>query len=196
MKALFSILILLILFSACEEKVDIALPEGPKKMVVEATAIQYEDAEIAQLNVRLSKTAGFYQENTPPVSDAEIQVVVNDSIVPINPNDSIAGVYSGLITIQRNTIYRLEINVDNEFFTSETQLASGAAIDSVLQNEGGGFDPELIGVDVLFTDAPQIGNCYFFEYQSTIERVLNTICDDQINGNQFAAFYANRKSVV
>lgn len=190
MKAFLSILILVFLCLSCEEKVDIPLKEGPEELVVEATAIQFEEAEIAQLNVSLTKTSGFYQESNPPVTEAQISLKIGEETVAITPDDSIAGLYSGIIPVQNNTVYHLSIDQDGQIFKAETELAQSAAIDTLIQNNNGGFDPDKTGVDVVFTDPPAEGNCYLFDYDSRIERSLSSICDDQFNGNQFSSFYA------
>ncbi|WP_121665595.1 DUF4249 domain-containing protein [Mesonia aquimarina] len=194
--------IVILLFSlcalwSCEDVISIDLEEGEPKLVIEATAIQLEDQEEAFIEVKLTKTFPYFNNELPPnVSGAEITVEVNDQTFLLEEIDDNSGYYSTSLPMIYNQDYILFIEVEGEQYEATTQLEPTVPFDYVEQATGESFDPDLTSIKAYFTDPEDEENFYYFEFNSERNgRVLDNSDDELINGNQVSTFYADEFEV-
>lgn len=146
------------LFTSCEEVIDVDLPEGSEKLVVEG----YVRTETDSSYIKLTKTLSYFDNTSaiPNVTNAMVLVnsdtffhVGNGYYKPNSPYTGIAG-----------TMYNLTININGEQYQSSSMLNALGQIDSIISEfkPKQGFIEE--GYSVKFTgidNRPRIKYTYF-----------------------------------
>src|SRR5687768_15385821 len=107
-----SVLSAIILLHACKEKIDIEIPPGERRLVVEAEVTTETDSSY----VKLTKTAAYYS-NDP-------YEVIHDAVVSVNGtafNHTTGGVYRAAspFTGIAGQVYNLNIVHEGTTYTSE-----------------------------------------------------------------------------
>lgn len=160
MKNILSVLYVLtavVLVQSCKEKIDLDIPGGAPKVVVEAEVTTETDSSY----VKLTKTADFYSTAAYPViPDATVTV---NGIPFIHKGNGIyrpASPYTGTI----GQIYNLSISADGQTFTSSSVLEPMFRIDSIFQEfkPKQGFLDEGYSINYKgFDDRSKIKYTYF-----------------------------------
>lgn len=156
-KLIYSLVALLFILQSCKEEIDLAVPGGPQKIVIESEVTTETDSSF----VRVTRTADYYSSNTnPAITDA--QVTVNGVVFTHTVN----GVYkpASPYTASAGTIYNLNVIADGATFTSSSVLEPMFSVDSIFQvykpAEGfldAGYSINYIGLD----NRPRIKYTYF-----------------------------------
>jgi hypothetical protein len=203
MKTLFPLICLCFLLFSCEDVVEVDLEEAQPRLVVDA-AIQWKKGETGrQQTIKLSRTRGFFNQEPIPVNGADISIK-NSRGNTFNFEEENPGEY-----ITQNFIpeidmkYSLEINIDNNTYTAEEVLTPVVSIDSIQQNNAGGFSGEDIELKAFYKDPEGESNYYLFKFFSPFQFFPEfEIYDDEFNdGNAIFALYSDellepRASVV
>jgi len=180
-KGVFFSLFLLI-FSACEDVVDLDVPRGETRLVVDGTVFHGQPLQ----RVILSTTSPFFEDGqTPRVADA-IVVIEND----LGVRDTLPEVETGLYILEKQgeigRSYKLEIMLpDGKKYGSTYQtLTAVAPIDSIFyEEEDAPFsDNETnFSVKFSFTDPEGVDNFYRWNYYINGEYFNEelTFTDDQ-----------------
>ena len=118
-KNILFILVILVL-SSCEEVIYLDLQNSQPKLVIEATInVQEDDLSIAE--VKLSKTAPFFENYIPPVTDALVAITSSTGEV-YSFNHTQNGIYiANIIPVLDNT-YTLEVIHQDETYTATESL--------------------------------------------------------------------------
>lgn len=183
--------ILAILFTSCEEVIDLNLNETEPKLVIEASINQFPgDTVINQSRVRLTTTAPYFGTEIPIVADATITITdENGTVFTFVYEEN--GYYSAVLDPQPNTIYTLEVIYKNEIYKASNQLVSTVPIEFVEQKDDGGILGEDIELKAFFTDPPGERNFYFFEGISSKGNIYDALNDAFFDGNLIFGFYLN-----
>lgn len=194
MKKLFKlsyILILIVSFSSCTEKIDINLDKSESVLVVEGAISEINGQQI----VKLSQTAEYFSNQKPTsVSNAIVTVDDGTETVSLKENDSIEGYYNfpedynGVI----GKTYTLNIELENEIagqkeYTAQTTVPPlSNDIDSIAVEWNSRFESWLI--KFYATDPPR-QDFYMFNGIRNGELITDSvqnvnISDDRLyNGN-------------
>ena len=125
---IFPTIIILFIFSACTEKIDLELNDSYARLVVEATITDRDDNH----RIVLSKTASyFHNDQSPMVDDAEVHISSGDyrwQLLPHAPGQYIA---SEKFAAQVGETYHLEILYDGRRYRASSLMRPVAAIDSL-----------------------------------------------------------------
>jgi len=109
----YSLLISVIGFSSCTEKIDINLDNDRIRLVVEGNITDIARGQF----VKLSETADYFSNAQPKgVSNAIVKIDSKLQSFFLSESDSVAGLYlmpDGFVGVQ-NEIYQLNINLENE----------------------------------------------------------------------------------
>ncbi|MFD2432348.1 DUF4249 family protein [Mesonia maritima] len=164
MKKYFYLILPIFVCFACEDVISVDLDEGESKLVIEATALQYENTEQSQLLVKLSETIPFYSNEMAPVSNAEVKVTINHETLTLIETFEGSGEYREIIPMIKNQDYELSVISNNEEYRGVTQLQTTVPFDYVEQAKGKSFDPDLISIEAYFTDPAEEENYYYLNF--------------------------------
>ena len=172
---------------SCEEVIDLELNTAEPKLVVEASINKHTDS-LYFPKIKLSLTASYFDNEIPPVTDAE--VTITDEIGNIYPfiHDE-NGWYYGEIEPIENVNYTLEIIYKNEMYTATTQLVTAVPIEYVEQRNDAGFLGNEIELKAFFTDPANEENYYFFEGLSEKGNIYDALNDEFFNGNLIFGYF-------
>ena len=192
MKKIIYIAVLFCLCYNCEDVVDINLNEAEPRLVIEASINWLKNTAGNEQSIKLSLSAPFFNETTPPANSANIQISDTNSNIFNFIEYGNTGIYinNTFIPVIDET-YTLTINYAGDLYTATETLKSVPSIDFIEQNNEGGFTGEDIELKVFYTDPANEENYYFFEFISDIPVIptLEVYNDEFTNGNQIFGFY-------
>lgn len=194
----FYLFIAIALFSSCEDVVNLPLEEGPKKLVIDANINWEKGTDGKEQSIRLTETAGFYENTSPIASGASVKITGNNQET-IFTEDGDTGIYKTTnFNPKINEEYTLQIVYNAETFTASEILNSVTAITGVEQSIESFFGNEALRVDFYYTDPITEGNYYLEEFSSSIS-YLNSYRvsrDEFINGNENSGFEINEDLIT
>ena len=191
-KTTYIFVIFSMLFS-CEDVIDIELNDADPRLVVEASIDWFKNTTGNEQSIKLSLSAPFFDESTPPANGAIIQITDTN-------NNTFNFIEDGNTGIYRNTNfipvidqdYTLTINYNGDTYSATENMKSVVPIDFIEQNNEGGFSGEDIELKAFYTDPANIDNYYFFEFITEISVVpdLDVFDDTFTDGNQIFGFFS------
>ena len=188
--SIFIILFSFLMLLSCEEVVNIPLEESEPRLVVDASIEWFKGTNGNNQNIKLSRTSGFYEENSEAVTDAEIKIFTEDGI-EFDFEHMQDGTYvNNEFQPELNKSYQLEILVDAQVYTATEILVPVAPIDYVEQLNSGGFAGDEIEIKAYYTDPVGTEDYYLFKFIDD-EVSLEIYEDEFTNGNQIFGYYSN-----
>lgn len=194
MKKSYILPILLILFFAnCEKVVEIDVPSTAPKLIIDAVFEVYFDENPIRANtiVKLSKSADYFEETIPTVTNATVFLtnLSNNSI--INFSDANAdGNYEPVTPFipAENVVYELTILHENNTYKGTATRVKSTPLTSVAQGDETLFSGKETEVKVAFSDDETQENFYLFDFS---KKLFLTIEDRFFNGSDynFSYFY-------
>ena len=182
----FSVIVLL----SCEEVVNIPLEKSEPRLVIDASIEWFKGTNGNNQNIRLSRTSGFYEENTEAVTDAQIMIFSEDGS-EFNFEHVQEGNYvNNEFQPELNKSYHLEIFVDEQVYTATEILVPVVPIDYIEQLNSGGFAGDEIEIKAYYTDPVETEDYYLFEFIDD-DVSLEIYEDEFTNGNQIFGYYSN-----
>jgi len=191
MRKLIAIL-LLIVFTSCEDVIDVNLNTTEPRLVIEASINWFKNTAGNEQQVKLSLSAPFFDDEIPPANGAIIEITDTNNNVFNFVEDGITGIYrNSNFSPVLNDMYSLTIEYNGETYTATETLKSVSSIDYIEQNNDGGFSGEDIELKAYYTDPLNEENYYYFEFISDIPVIptLEVYNDEFTNGNQIFGFY-------
>ncbi|MCT4628690.1 DUF4249 domain-containing protein [Winogradskyella sp.] len=192
MKKIAVLLVFVLLFSNCEDKVDVDLNTTEPRLVIEAFINWFKDTPGNEQSIKLSLSAPFFDETVPPANGAAVFISDSNNNIYNFTEDGLTGIYknNNFSPIIDET-YTLTIVYNGETYTGTETLKSVVPIDYIEQNNDGGFTGEDIELKAFYTDPANIENYYFFEFISDIPVIptLEVYDDEFTDGNQIFGFY-------
>lgn len=189
MKKLISIFILLFILTGCQEVIDIDLNEMPPRLVIDAGITIQKETGLSQNIVRLTTTTGFYDEQVPAVTDAEVYIEWEDGM--INFQHLGEGYYDAGFIPKDNQIYTIKIRHQQENYSASANLKSVPSLENVEQKDDGGFLGNQIELKAFFTDPANERNFYYMVTESEYGIQRDVISDDHFNGNKIFMYYSH-----
>lgn len=185
MKKIICFLGLLLL--GCEDPIEVALPAVENKLVIDAMLWRNIGETSGTLEVIVSRTTSYYNEQVPYVSNAAVSLQAND-VVFLAQEDVPGHYYIYDVDIAVNTNFTLSLNVDGATYTANESLVLSTSFDSVLQGENTLISGDQTEAIVTLTDRPEVGNYYLLDFGYNNLFVTR---DEFYNGNQisFSFFY-------
>lgn len=187
MKKLWMVLLILGIFSSCEDVIEVDLNDAPPRLVIEANMYKWKTGESSAL-VKLTTTAPFFDNDIPVVSDAEVKLSdENDQEYTFEYINN--GIYRSSFSPEPNVEYTLRISYKGETYTATEKLYTTSELEYVEQRNDGGFLGEDIELKVFYKDPAQEKNFYFFEGLCEKGDILSVYRDEFFNGNLIFAYY-------
>jgi hypothetical protein len=158
MKQLIQLFIIAIIFSACQEVIELDTPPTANKLVIEGVISTETDSSY----IRLTRTLNYFDNNSPvpPVDNATITV---NGIAFTHTGNGIykaASPYTGV----PNTMYNLSVVYEGKTYTSASMLEQGFDVDTIFPvfKPAAGFIPAGYAVKYIATDnRPRVKYTYF-----------------------------------
>ncbi len=184
MKSLKYIFVL-ILVLACEEVVEIDLPNTNPALVVDGfIKISKDNADVAS-GIILSKTNGFYDNQIEYVGSATVRIVDIEQNTSYEISQSTTGVYDiGFPVFEVDKAYELQITYQGESYSSTSIYIPTASIKDIEISGESLFDEEQTLLVVNLTDPPKERNFYLADFSFGNLAVIQ----DEFYENQEVAF--------
>ncbi|NRA92492.1 MAG: DUF4249 domain-containing protein [Psychroserpens sp.] len=191
MKKVVLIIIAILVFS-CEDVIDVDLPTGETRLVIDASINWFKDTPGNEQSIRLSLTAPFFEADVPPANNATVFITDENNTVYDFVEDGDTGIYlNNTFDPEIDRSYTLTVIYNGETFIATETLKSVSEITRVEQKLDGGFSGEDTEIKAYFNDPADEENYYFFEFIPSIPvtPTLDTFEDEFVNGNEIFGFY-------
>ncbi|MFC4722165.1 DUF4249 family protein [Geojedonia litorea] len=192
MKHYFKLIILSLIFTSCEDVIDLNLNNTEPKLVIDASINWLKGTNGMEQGIKLSLTAPYFDSNVEPASGAIVYVTDSSNNQFNFLEDENTGVYkTSDFRPVLNEVYTLFISYNNQNYMAVETLKSVAPIEFVEQKNDGGFSGQEIELKAFYTDPEDEENYYLFEFLNQQNRpTLEVYKDEFTNGNQIFGFYA------
>lgn len=188
-----AILFLTIIFTSCEDVIDVDVQTAPSRLVIEGSLDWEKGTTGNNQTIKLSKSTAYFDTTTnTDVTNATVRVV-NDidasEFVFTHQGNGIYGTAAFVPVI--NDSYTLEVVYDGDVYSATETLTSVTDITEVNQSIEDGFDDEELEVNVVFTDPEEEGNYYLFKFQKQGDLFpsLEEGDDEFVNGNEITWWF-------
>ncbi len=189
------LVVCVMLLSACEDKVNVALDTAPPKLVVDASIVWQKGTAGNDQTIKLTTTTDYYATSVPVVSGATV-VVTNDANVSFSfvedPNTGNYICHNFVPVINQN--YTLTILYKDATYSATDKLYVTPTIDSVEQTTVQGFTGDQIQVKFFFQDNGAENNFYLIGVKNSTLAIpdYGVIKDEFFQGNQMFGFYSDK----
>ncbi len=186
-------ILILALLASCTDVVDVAVQEGPERLVIEAS-IDWEKGTLGNVQtIRLRQSTPFFDEdNIIDVTGASVTVINDNTGAEFIFVDQNTGTY---ITNNFEPVlgqsYSLRIEYNGEVYIAQETMTPVTEINDVFQSREEGFDEEILEVRIVFTDPQTEGDNYLFRFQRQGDLLpgLEYAEDEFVNGNEIDWWY-------
>lgn len=185
--------ILSLFFISCEEVVQIEVPSITPKLIIDASfQVFFNETPItANTTVKLSKSADYFDNIIPSVSNANVYLTNTSNNVRIDYVDENSdGNFKPIIDFipEDNIEYQLTVIYEDETYIANATKIKTPTLISVVQGDRSLFSGKETEVIVTFSDDETQENYYLFDFSNNIYNVLE---DRFFNGidYSFSAFY-------
>lgn len=193
---LYFTLLLSVIFTGCEEAVDIDTDTAPPKLVVDASITWQKGTAGNEQKIKLTTTTNYENTNPPRVSGAVVSIA--NSVGNTFEFTETPGTGEYICTSfvpEADETYTLTILYNGQTYTATESLKMTPAIDYVTQEVASGVagEDDRIDVKAYFTDPASTRDYYLFKFQSTTRALPEYgVTDDEFfNGNQIFGLYFN-----
>ena len=187
-KRMILIVMTISLLNSCTDTVDVDVPNGGERLVVEAS-INWEKGTLGETQtIKLSESTPYFDSNRDvPVTGAVVTVTKEDDGTQFIFSDQNNGDYIATdFEPQLDQSYRLDILYNGQTYTATETLTSVTAINEVEQTIEGDLDEDEIQLKVFFDDPANIDNYYLGEFNSSVNALLTleALSDQFTDGNE------------
>ncbi|MEM6684921.1 MAG: DUF4249 domain-containing protein [Bacteroidota bacterium] len=185
--------VLFIAFVSCDDPVDVDLMDAPPRLVIEAS-IDWEQGTVGNNQmIKLSTSTPFFDNTSDAsVTGASVKVTNNNSNAEFTFTDQNDGTYTtdSFVPVLNNS-YTLEVIYNGEVYTATETMTPVTGINEVFQSLEGGFDEELLDVNITYNDPQEFGNYYMIRLQEVgdLFPIIETRSDEFTNGNVQDEFF-------
>ncbi len=182
-----------VVFASCEDVIDVDLDDAEPRLVIEASLDWEKGTAGNEQTINLSMSTPYFNtgEDTS-VSGAVVTVTNTNSGAIFTFNDQNDGSYTvdNFVPVIGDT-YRLDVSYAGENYEATETLMSVTDINSITQSIEGGFDDELLEVNVYFDDPEDEENYYLIRYyeEGDLFPYFEDISDEFVNGNEIHDFF-------
>lgn len=192
MKKLLNIILPLYVFVfigfSCTDPVTVTVPNGGKRLVVEASINWEKGTTGAVQTIVLTTSTGYFNANTMvPVQGAVVTVTKNDNGAQFVFQDQNNGKYIATnFKPQLRQSYTLSIDYNGQRYEAIETLMPVSKINRITQGVESGLNEESIRLDVFFDDPSGVKNHYLGEFIPDGAQLLSleTLDDEFTDGNE------------
>lgn len=195
MKKIYGLLLILsLVFTSCEDKINVDLDTAAPKIVIDAS-IRWEKGTLgSEQKIKITTTTDYYNNYIPTVSGATVQITDSSNTIfnfveTPNTGDYVCTNFVPVI----NETYTLVVQYAGQVYKSTEKLIATPTIDDVQQTVVQGFGGDEIQVKFFYQDnGAEINNYLVGVKNSTLPLPeYGVIKDEFFQGNQMFGFYTN-----
>lgn len=187
------ILLFVLVFTSCEDVIDVDLQEAPTRLVIEASIDWEKGTTGSNQTIKLSKSTPYFDATTNvSVTNASVKVTNNNSAEEFVFAHQSNGAYTTTEFVPViSDSYTLEVVYEGETFTANETLTPVTDITEITQSVEDGFDDEALEFTVIFTDPEDEENYYLLKTQRRGDLLpeLEDGDDEFINGNEVSWWF-------
>ena len=189
----YSFLFVSFIITSCIDVIDVEVPYGGPRLVIEASLDWEKGTSGNEQTIKLSVMIPYFDDvSEDNVTGAVVKVTddIDGNIVHfIDQSDGDYTTSNFVPVIGRP--YTLEVNYNGETYIAKETLMPVVDISLVDQSTDGGFDPDVIEVNIYFKDPVDEENFYLskFHERKDLLPTLFDISDEFTNGNEMKIFY-------
>lgn len=191
---IISIIISSIGLISCEDVVDVDLNTAAPKLVIDAS-IKWQKGTLGdEQTIKLSTTTGYFENTIPTVSGAIVFITDSNSIqYDFNEDIGTGNYICTNFNPVLNETYVLTVIHDGQTYLATENLIPSPTIDSVEQNDEGGFTGDEIEVKFFFQDDGLVDNFYLIQFNPSFLNLpeYDVVDDEFFQGNQMFGLYFN-----
>ncbi len=181
------------LLTSCEDIIDVDVPTAQTRLVVEASLDWEKGTAGNEQSIALRMSTPFFDTLQNTSISGAIVTVTNENSGEVFPfSDNNDGTYStsNFVPVLNDT-YRLDILYDGETYEATETMMSVSDINDVNQSIEGGFDDELLELNLYYTDPANIENFYLIKYEveGDLFPYLEDVSDEFVDGNEIHDFF-------
>jgi hypothetical protein len=192
------LIVMLLTLISCEDVVDVDLDNANPRLVIEASILWKKGTSGSEQKIKLTTSTDYYYSNVTPIVSGAIVTVTSGTTTFNFLYNSGSGDYNctNFVPVIGET-YVLTINVDGEIYTATETLQAVPSIDSVEQNNEGGFLGDEIEVKYFFQDDGSTNDFYLVQFNSNFSLLpeYDVVNDQFFQGNQMFGLYSNDNMV-
>ncbi|MEM1001623.1 MAG: DUF4249 domain-containing protein [Bacteroidota bacterium] len=194
------ILFISCLLNSCTDVVEVDVPDGGSRLVVEAS-ISWEKGTSGETQIIKLKESNTFANAAPstPVTGASVVVTKEEDGLQFIFEDQNNGDYITTDFVPEiDETYTLEILYNNQTYSATETLRSVTEINRIEQTLEGAGDEEEIQIKVFFDDPVDIDNYYLGEFNSSVNPLLtlSALSDQFTDGNENFIEFDNEELVT
>jgi len=205
MKKYIYLLAVLVLNVACEDVIDVEVPSEEPRLVVDALIRVDIDEPYIPVEVKLSLSSNFFNDNTPTSAESvliqydeyEDGTIINSSFSNLAEEIPGSGIYTPdpnfssdqripTSILDRNLVFNLLIRHEGRLYLAITEYVPSVPIESLIQGDETLFNDDETEVIITFTDDPDRDSFYLFDFGFSEFLVTE---DKFYKGQQFSFSY-------
>lgn len=183
-----------VLMISCEEVVEVELKESAPRLVVEASLLWQKGTEGNFQVIKLTTTAAFFDDETPPAEGAQISILSETGEL-YNFEEIDPGIYlNEQFAPELHKRYELSIIYQDETYMAMESLIPVSELQFIEQNSNGGFGGEDTELKVYYNDPAGVDNYYLFRFLFD-DLAIQLYEDEFTDGNLNFAYFSNEDLV-
>ncbi|OEK06066.1 hypothetical protein A8C32_18720 [Flavivirga aquatica] len=191
------LLIVLTIITACEDVIDVNVPEAEPRLVIEASLDWQKGTAGNNQTIKLSTSTPYFNttvNNT--VTGASVKVTndaTNAEYIFVDQNDGTYNITDFVPVL--NDSYTLEVIYNSETYKAKETLMPVSEIKRVTQSLEGAFDDEVLDVTIFWDDPVDEENYYFINFyeEGDLFPFLEEVSDEFTNGNEMDEFFEKER---
>lgn len=188
-----TLIMVAVLMAACEDPISVDLNTAAPRLVVEASLDWQKGTSGNEQTIKLSTSTPYFDtEIVNDVIGATVSVTNTSTQQIVVFQDQNNGLYTTTsFEPILNDTYNLEIGYNNETYSATEVLTPVSEIVEVTQSLEGGFDDEILDVNIFFMDPVDQENYYLIRFieDGDLFPILETESDQFSNGNLMDEFF-------
>jgi len=175
MKKIIYILIAIVFFTSCEDVIDIEVPSGEPRLVIDASLEFAKEPDSAgglkleENEIKLSRSTPFFDQNPSLVSGATVFITNTtfDLVINFEESNFEPGTYTpsdGSTFWDFDSDYKLTVIDNDQTYTAATKIIPTVPFDDITQGDGALFDGDETEIVISFTDDGNRENFYLFDF--------------------------------
>ena len=149
-------------FQACEDVIDVDLPETDKRLVVDGLVRIADKKEIDRVSIKLTTTTAFFNADVPIIADAKVELLTSSKTYTMAFDSEFYSVNVAREVLNNEDV-TLHINYNGEDYTGTSKLISTVPIDTLIQGTNTLFSGDETEIIIAYTDPSPSTDYYLFD---------------------------------
>ena len=178
---------------SCEDVVTVNLENAESKLVIEASILWKKGTTGNEQKIKLTTSTPYFSTAIPVVSGATIFVTDATNTYNFIENSGTGEYICNNFNCVIGETYTLNIGVNGETYTATETFQAVPTIDTVEQNNEGGFLGDEIEVKYFYQDNGLTNNFYLIQFNTDFSLLpeYSVSNDKYFQGNQMFGSYSN-----